>query len=211
MRDQEHIPAEVLLEYAESRVDQEVAARVRAHLGTGCPYCARHVTFWTRALAALRRDATPAPPAHVVERAIALFDRGPESAAQPALRPSPWASIVARLTFDSRIQQAPVGVRDVGAPSFQLLFEAEGIEIDLLCECDAGVWRITGQAISPDAPKARWRVAATGAGEAATETDADGEFHLSGLATGAYELTLRGIDREILLPHVGLEAAPGEG
>ena len=40
MRAGHHIPLETLLEYAEERLEPGAAARVRAHLDTGCARCA---------------------------------------------------------------------------------------------------------------------------------------------------------------------------
>jgi hypothetical protein len=210
MRTEDHIPSEVLLDYVEGRADAETAARVSAHLEAGCLRCARHHHFWTRVLSALRWATAPTPPEDVVARAIAQGARKPEGADRPESPWSPWQQIVARLTFDSRLQPA-AGVRETAAASFQLLFEAEGTGIDLLCECEEGIWRILGQAISPDALEPRWDVRAAGEQQVTVEADAHGEFCLAGLASGVYQLLLRGGGREILLPDVRLEEMPGDG
>ena len=115
--------------------------------------------------------------------------------------------MVATLTFDSRIQPALAGARDTGAGSFQLLFEAEGADIDLLCERGQRGWHITGQALSADPPELGWKVLATSpAGRIETDTDPMGEFRLHDLAPGVYELALRDVNHEIVLPNIELQA-----
>src|SRR5438477_232858 len=139
MEAQDHIAPELLLYYLENRVDEETAGRVRAHLDTGCAPCSRELASWSRSLAVLADAEASAPPEEVVERAFRVFDRMSDSRAMP--RPSWWEPI-------------PIGMEPAraGAPdSFQLLFEAAGTDIDLLCECAEGDWSITGQALSASA------------------------------------------------------------
>src|SRR5687767_7302301 len=104
MPTQEHYPDEVLLDYAEGLLDPVASGRVRAHLDTGCAQCAEEVATWTRLLSALWVDRAPAPPAYVVDRAMAIFDRVPT-------RPTVWQRVAATLAFDSRRQPALAGVR----------------------------------------------------------------------------------------------------
>jgi hypothetical protein len=214
METHDHFPTEILLDYLENRGDEETRARVAAHLDTGCARCAGEIAAWTRLLATLSACAAAVPPEEVVQRALDIFERAvdqPAPSALPASAPRPlspagWrARIMARLTFDSRVQPALSGARDAST-SFQLLFEAEGTEINLLCERHDGSWRITGQALSGDIPlEVRGVSAATTQVRAEAEKDAQGEFHLSGLPPGVYEIVLREADREIVLPDVRLQ------
>jgi hypothetical protein len=197
----EHIADDVLLDFAEDRADTATAARVRQHLDTGCTHCATELTFWSRALSALEADRAPAPPAVVLQAAFALFDRlAPK-------KTTLWQRVVATLAFDSRVQPALAGARDTGGASFQLLFEAEGADIDLLCERGQRGWHITGQALSTNPPELGWKVLATSeAGRIETDTDPLGEFRLHDLAPGVYELALRDVNHEIVLPNIELQA-----
>src|SRR5205807_4982710 len=108
-----------------------------------------------------------------------------------------WTRIVASVAFDSRVQPALAEARDAaavqegdGETSFQLLFEAQGTDIDLLCELAADGWRIIGQALAANGSEPGWKVcagptASHGAtGKVEAEADSLGEFHLGGLAPG---------------------------
>ena len=196
-----HIEPEALLDYAEDRADAATAARVRSHLQAGCDQCTADLQFWTRSLTALAADCAPGPPEAVVQRAFALIPRLPA-------KPSLWEQVVAALVFDSRAQPVLAGVRDAGGSAFKLLFESEDTSVDLLCEPERGDWRITGQVLSPTPPRGGWSVSASsGAHRVESEADALGEFRLPALPPGRYELTVRGAERELLLPDVEL---PGE-
>jgi hypothetical protein len=210
MRSRDHVADEVLLDYAEEKVDAATAARVRAHLQAPCAACRAGLDAWQRVLAAMAADRAAGPPAWVVARAFDLFERR-----EPA--PSVWERMTAALTFDSRLQPALAGARDAGSGSFQLAFTAGELSVDLLCEPGPGSWRITGQALAPAAPELGWRVRVVPAGYATpapspaaagapveTETGALGEFDLAGLPPGRYQLTLRESQREVVLPEIEL-------
>src|SRR4051812_36568772 len=107
MLKRDHIASDDLLEYAEGRAEPTAAARIQSHLATGCERCAHELASWHRSLNALQADRADGPPEWVVRRAILLGDR---LEAKPAL----WQRITARLTFDSRLQPALAGARDVG-------------------------------------------------------------------------------------------------
>src|SRR5437879_2424388 len=104
MTTEEHITAEVLLDYLEKRADEETAAQVRAHLDSGCARCAEELAVWTRLLAAVRGSQAAAPPEEIVERAIAILDRTRDSRFTP--KPS-W-----RERLPARIQPSLAEVCD---------------------------------------------------------------------------------------------------
>lgn len=204
MRHTEHLGPELLQDFAEDRLDARAARRVRSHLESGCGSCTHELRFWARALGALQVDRGLEVPEEVLARAFALFDR-------LAPRPTPWERVVATLAFDSRVQPAMAGARDAAPSAFQLLFTAQGTDVDLLCEREQEGWQITGQALAPGVARpdagALWRVAAMSpAGRAEAEADSLGMFRLRHLAPGVYDLILRSANREILLPNVELQA-----
>lgn len=198
-----HLPVEILVGYAEDQLDAPDAERVRAHLAAGCARCERELASWSRCFSALQADRAPAAPEVVLQRLYSVYDR---YEAPPTL----WERICAMLVFDSRLQPALAGARDASAGSFQLLYEGQGTEIDLMCEPDADGWQIAGQALVEDDAEIRWSVAAAPTGEAPgpeVAADARGEFRLAGLRPGAYDLVLRGQNREITLPGIKLPPA----
>jgi hypothetical protein len=192
-----HLTTEELLSYLEGRAGD--GARVRSHLEGGCGRCVGELEAWRGVLGLLRTSNSFAPPPGVVQNAFAIFD-----GFQP--RPSAWQRLVASLTFDSRTQAGLAGARDVRSDSFQLLFEAEGLDIDLLCERTVEGWRISGQAVAADAEGAPG-IAELSSREATTESeiDARGEFRLVDLAPGTYDLVLRAGGREVVLGGIALD------
>ncbi|HZT42450.1 MAG TPA: hypothetical protein VFA07_09670 [Chthonomonadaceae bacterium] len=194
-----HIPEERLQDYLEDRLDAAAAARVRAHLATGCRRCAHELAFRTRLWTALQADRAPATPQAVLERAFALFETRER-------KPSLLEQIVAVLAFDSRLQPVPAGVRTVAeSASFKLLFEAGEATIGLLCARNNEHWQIAGQILTEAPPELGWQVSAVSeTQEQQTGADALGEFQLRDLAPGVYDLSLRTLHREILLMNIEL-------
>lgn len=191
-----------------------------------------------RALAEL-----PDAPASWVAAAIAQWP----AASVPAsvVRPAPldaWLAglrrVLATLRFDSAAQPAlALGMRGGRAATRQLLFSAEGYDLDLRLTPDATgpSWQLDGQVLGPEGPM---RVALTTTGGAvpgdptgpagsarpsapptsadaptapqglATEVDELGEFHFQGLEGGRWRLQLQLPQLLVDLPPIELDARP---
>jgi hypothetical protein len=130
-----------------------------------------------------------------------------------ALMPGPVAGAVARagealrrlaatLTFDSRARPA-LGMRGDTGTGRQLLFSAEGRDIDLRIVGGHGVFTLAGQVLGPDEAGTARLDAGDGAGRTAT-LDAFGEFRFDNVAAGRAVLTLHLGDDEIALPPIEL-------
>jgi anti-sigma factor RsiW len=148
-----HLTTAELADHLEGRVSSQVGRRVEEHLA-GCPDCAAALTRLERLIATMRTDRSPEPPAPVLARAIALFEREP---ARPAPALASWFSglqpVWGRLVCDSIADPAFAAARGAGAAR-RLRFEAEGCELDLAVERRQGRFQLLGQ------------VARTAAGEA---------------------------------------------
>jgi hypothetical protein len=136
----------------------------------------------TRAMAAWR---TPAP--SLGEQVQALRQR-----------------ILAALSFDSWAG-APLaaGLRSTGSATRQLVFSAEGRDVDLRITPQGAVFSIRGQVLGPD--DAGTVALAPEPGSAGTAhppcpLDELGEFHLGSVAPGRYSLHLLLAAHEIVLP-----------
>ena len=159
--------------------------------------------------------------AELVQRAIALPDAPPAlvqaairewRAAQPSLLQSAAEAIVNRvvaaLTFDSwAVTPLSLGVRSVPSDTRHLLFSAMGRDIDVRITPATGHFALTGQVLGPDeGGVVELAVASGDSGEAASTRvatlDALGEFRLEGIRHGAYVLTLRLGEDEIVLPPI---------
>jgi hypothetical protein len=194
----DHISDDVLLDYADSRLNDTIAGRVRSHLDTGCDRCATELSFWMRMLPSLQADRAPGAPDAVLSRAYALFN-GIERA------PTTWQRFVATLVFDSRTQPILAGARDLDGGAFRLLYKSDGAHIDLRCERNLRDWTVIGQVLTVEKRELGWNVIARrDTTELRTDTDALGEFRMRNLEPGDYKLVLRDNVREIVLPPIHL-------
>jgi hypothetical protein len=160
------------------------------------------------------------PPGWVRERARGLFRTGTTA------KPSLISRIKATLAFDSRRPGLrPVGIRSAGVLDaladgpWQLLYRSGDVDIDLLVKPnqDGRTLNVRGQALSvagddfgthgvveallADAPR---RLHGVPEPSARTELEPTGEFALSNLERGRYDMLLRFGAREIELNGVEL-------
>ncbi|MFN3651596.1 MAG: carboxypeptidase-like regulatory domain-containing protein [Armatimonadota bacterium] len=201
MATRDHLTPEELLACAEGSADDRLLARVRRHLESGCAGCSAELDSWTRMHSALQADREPGAPDWVLERALGMIDRIER---QPTL----WERITAALVWDSRTQPVPAGIRDAGSNAFSLLFKADSIHVDLLCEREGNSWRITGQVLSEPPAELPWRASLHGGGESReAEVARGGELSFENVPPGTYSLTLTSQGRSILLPDIRLSPA----
>jgi hypothetical protein len=199
----EHISEDVWSDFVEERVPADTAARIQAHLNTGCKKCAGQLARWRRMLAMLERSRVPEPPASVLRRAFDLF---PQAAPRPGL----LDRVIASLAFDSRANLMPAMARASTGASFNLVFTAADTSVYLWCEFDGVRWQVNGQVQAEEEGAFTSVVAVRAGGEAdaeqgvRAEVDEDGEFRLPDLASGGYDLLLPGAGREVILPAVNL-------
>jgi hypothetical protein len=110
--------------------------------------------------------------------------------------------VLAVLSFDSWGQPAlAAGLRSTGSATRQLVFSAEGCDIDLRISPSGERFAVSGQVLGPDDTGA---VVLTPEQAEATvheaALDALGEFHLADVAPGRYQLSLLLAGHEIVLP-----------
>jgi hypothetical protein len=140
-------------------------------------------------------------PADWQQRAVAAWrtaERGPLADAVQALR----ARLQAVLSFDSWAT-APLaaGLRSTGSATRQLVFSAEGRDIDLRIAPSGSRFNVSGQVLGPDE-----RGAVALAPEQTTASvheapiDEFGEFRLANVMPGRYRLSLLLSQHEIELP-----------
>lgn len=159
-----------------------------------------------------RTIALPDVPPHLLQRALALWERRLGAPAQgPAAEaplPRRWLAV---LSFDSWAA-APMtaGMRALPSEVRQLLFSAEGCDIDLrvapqdTAEGSGAGFSVSGQLMGPFT-HGRIEIARAGdrpAGPAAYAALVQplGEFRVDGIAVGSYRITVCLGDTEIELP-----------
>lgn len=191
---------EQMLNYHDGSADAETRARVAAHLAAGCPDCARHLAQAQRITQALGAEAFVSAPDAVLQNARALFR---ERFRKPARR-----ALLARLVFDSRTQPVAAGARGADGESFQLLYQADGYDIDVWQEReDQQSWYLIGSVVPAGSAEAQTPQGGTlrnAAGQTFVVAPEPGEFHAAAVPPGVYELTLTLPDMDILLPDVAV-------
>lgn len=157
-------------------------------------------------LAARLRDAArdPAPPPDVLARAIALRSPLREAARRTA---AAVRRLIAEPVFDAAAGLgAAAGVRSIGIAGRQLLFRAEACEVDLRVNPQGTAWTLAGQVFGM--PEARHVVLAGPDGQRIAELSATREFVFTGLAGGRYELTVRTLEVDIVIPALEVGRRP---
>lgn len=96
---------------------------MKAHLAGGCNDCAKERDTWKQVHAVALRESNYAPPAAAVRMAKLEFSAQSLEKGDQA--------ILASLTFDTFGKPALAGVRSAAASARQMVYEAEGLTIDL--------------------------------------------------------------------------------
>jgi hypothetical protein len=101
----------------------ELSGDVRSHLAKGCPDCKTDHDIWRRVSGFAIAEESYSPPENLV-RLVKLGFTG-----KTAQQSRKWT--LANLVFDSFAQPLPVGVRSGALRVWQVIYEAEGLTVDL--------------------------------------------------------------------------------
>lgn len=152
----------------------------------------------------------PAAPAAWRQAALALWPRQ-----HPLLQKAGQAlrQVQALLSFDSwATPAAALGMRSAGDEPRQLLYSAQGRDIDLRIGASAEHFVLSGQVLGPDERGMAELVTlgAADAGHAARIATLDtlGAFRIEALLRGTYQLTLRLGGEQIVLPPIDVGERP---
>lgn len=158
-----------------------------------------------------RAIAMPDAPSQWVQDALELWHlHRPAQRVQPLLQR--WVAV---LSFDSWAGAAvAAGMRALRSEVRQMLFAAEGCDIDLRIAPAAEGFALSGQLLGPGA-KGSVELAALGHGgeglRRSVMLDAQSEFRIDGVSRGTYVLTVRLGSDEIVLPAIDVGPPRGEG
>jgi hypothetical protein len=161
----------------------EITRDIRTHLAEGCTKCKTALDAWSRVRRLASEEAAYAPPENLVRLAKVAF--GSQPARQPlAWTPANWT--LANLVFDSFAQPLPAGVRSAALSAWQVVYEAEGLTVDLRFghRGQSKTVHLVGQVFDKRAVRV-WQSNATiqlsterGELVATTAVNAMGEFHI---------------------------------
>jgi len=192
-----HISFAQVVDLVEGRLSVAAQAQAQAHTAA-CARCAAQFTWLARVIALMRADTGDDAPARVVDHAVDLFRarRALDPVGARQRRP-------AALRFDSW-RTGPLAVRGGARPERQLLFNAEGFDVDVRITRSGDVWAIAGQLLGPEQAG---QVALQGAsGTLQGVLNELSEFTLSPVPPGTYTLIVQlpSVEIEITGLEVGL-------
>ena len=122
------------------------AEEVEEHLASSCPECKTASAVWGRIarLAAKERDYVP--PDNLVR--LVKLQLADQQWAEPEV------GLMASIIFDNATQPLPMGIRSGSAGTRQILYEAEGLTVDLRFERKphSSTFSAAGQVLDKEAP-----------------------------------------------------------
>lgn len=200
-----NISYKTLVDYAEGRLSDTERDAVAAQLQAN-PDAIAEVTELQHLFTLMRSDASVDAPAHVMNRAARLLrQRNATQPEQSSLLPrSLLRRVLAALTFDSASTLA-LGMRSGASQTRQLMFTAQGVDLDVRIATQGDEVTVSGQVLGPDAQG--MAVLANSVISITAQLNALSEFVLPPVPSGRYLLTLHYGNAEIVLPELELGAS----
>lgn len=192
----QHFSEQVWADYVRGIALPDAMRKVEAHVASGCPECSSDSGLWSR-LGRLASNDKNYAPADGLVRLVKL-----EFAGKGVAPAEEWASLI----FDSLNQPLPIGIRCGVFGARQVLYEAEGLTIDLRFEhkTNSNTVHVSGQILSTDAPRC-WVAGATvvlwndqGRMVTTTESSHYGEFQLEFEAQDNLRVSIASVGRKTL-------------
>lgn len=149
-------------------------------------------------------------PETLIERTVAAVQALQATRASPSpAAPSLLRRVVAALSFDSASAPAlAFGTRAAGAAARQLLFTAQGHDVDLrITAAVSGTsewWLLSGQVFGPQSRGQVSLADATGSVVSRGALNELGEFSLAAVARGRYTMNIRLGSVEVVLPELSV-------
>ena len=196
----EHFTEQAWVDFARGVGTSGKEQGIGAHLTAGCLQCKAANSFWGRLQTMAVMESTYAPPVNLVRLAKLAFCEHQNEV------PARWT--MASLLFDSFSQPQLAGVRSAAATPRQVVYEAEGLVVDLRFDpiARSGVVSAVGQMLDKRVPRELLSgspvVVWTEDGQlvATTEANGYGEFQLEFVPQDRLRLTARVGVRRVHIP-----------
>jgi len=196
---------ERLIDFVDKRLEERESTRVAAHLATGCGVCSGTTSWYERVRLTADADDSTAPPPWVFKRAVRIFETHRRS--QGVIERI--GDAIASLIFDSFSRPALVGVRSTETANRQLLYRANDYSIDLqITPPEHSSADLIGQILREgsegfDSVRGiKLRLERQGQVIALALTDDIGEFKVSGVEHGVYDLVVELSEGKINVPNI---------
>lgn len=188
-----HIPLEELIDLAEEREAAQETTALHLKL---CTDCSGTLTRLEQTLGLMKTDRAADAPRDVLHRAISVFQVRDQ-------RRSLLRRVMASLTFDSFSLAPAFRTRSSQSEERQLIYSAEGYDIDLHISSTDNKWLIAGQVLGQSCRAGE--IAIEGEGVAFSSPLSEScEFKLPVVSAGEYRLRLRLAGIEVEVPRLEL-------
>jgi hypothetical protein len=195
----QHIPFNALADLAESHAESEEQRELMNHV-SGCAKCGDELQRLERVMQLMRTDTEPDAPRDLIAYAVNIF-------AGRQASPSLLRRIVAALTFDSAANLTPAfGMRSVQSAARQLVYSAEGSDVDLRLTPLKDQWVLVGQLLGENCEPGEVTLEGE-AGSAVASLNELCEFTLPPVPAGKYKLFLRLGSIEVEVPGIDLKSS----
>jgi hypothetical protein len=173
-----HFSEEIWVDFVRGAMAAGPAKELDRHLASNCPECSSDLKFWQRIVTFVAEDRHCTPPDYLVHLVKTEFTfRQAEEEESP---------MIAAMVFDTATQLSPVGLRSGPGSTRQVVYEAEGLTVDMRFECNRhrNLISASGQVLDKEAPLSWLGNAAivlwTSQGRMVTRTETNncGEFQL---------------------------------
>ena len=195
---------EQVIDYLDGKLTPAETERVAAHLASDCANCAETRAWYERLRTVAASDDTVAPPAWVFKQAVRIFD----TARRPRLAER-IGQAIATLVFDSFARPQLAGIRSTETANRQLLYRAGDYSIDLQIAPSTGargdlIGQVLreGEATFESVANLPLEIARGNQLLHATITDEMGEFKISDVDYGTYDLRIELADGQITIPEL---------
>lgn len=200
---------EKLIDYLDDRLAEPDQAGVAAHLATGCAACGENRSWYERVRLVASSDDSVAPPPWALKRAVRIF----EAAQRPRLAER-IGQAIASLVFDSVARPAVAGVRSSETASRQLLYRAGDYSIDLhIASSEHARAELIGQVLREGEANfesvsgLKLEISQGGRSVSLGLTDDMGEFKVSAVEPGVYDLRVELSEGSITVPDLPIFAS----
>jgi hypothetical protein len=143
----EHFSEQAWADFVRGISESATKVNIKSHLARGCSDCRAAFDVWNRVQATLVNERTYTPR----DNAVRMVKQEFTVTYLPEQRPS----VIASLLFDTFAQPLPAGIRSTVAVARQLVFEAEGLTVDLRLDRQpqSNVIGVVGQVLDKGIPR----------------------------------------------------------
>ena len=143
----EHFSEQAWADFVRGISESATKVNIKSHLARGCSDCRAAFDVWNRVQATLVNERTYTPPDNAIRMVKQEFTVTYLAEQRP--------SVIASLLFDTFAQSLPAGIRSTVAVARQLVFEAEGLTVDLRLDRQpqSNVIGVVGQVLDKGIPR----------------------------------------------------------